>query len=71
MFQDGRRGAQVEYLLHQPLGEMTEGPERVDDPDVLVEYLSGFHGCKGSESFRESCQLMQKRYAHSEVTGNE
>jgi hypothetical protein len=24
------------------------GPERVDDPDVLVKYLSWFHGCKDS-----------------------
>jgi len=37
-------------LLVQLLeGQFTVGPERVDDPDVLVEYLSWFHVCKSSK----------------------
>ena len=27
------------------------GPERVDDPDVLVEYLSRFHACKSTKNY--------------------
>ena len=37
-------------LLVQLLeGQFTVGPERVDDPDVLVEYQSWFHVCKSSK----------------------
>ena len=27
-------------------GQFAIGPERIDDPDVLVKYLSWFHDCK-------------------------
>ena len=30
-------------------GQPLMGSERVDDPDVLVEYLSRFHACKSSK----------------------
>ena len=35
-------------------GQFAIGPERIDDPDVLVKYLSWFHACKSSESFQET-----------------
>ena len=35
-------------------GQFAIGLERVDDPDVLVKYLSWFHDCKGTAFFRET-----------------
>ena len=29
-------------------GQFAIGPERIDDPDVLAEYLSWFHDCKST-----------------------
>ena len=35
-------------LLQFLEGQFMIGPERIDDPDVLVKYLSWFHACKDS-----------------------
>ena len=43
-------------------GQFAIGPERIDDPDVLVKYLSWFHACKSSESFQETGIV--KEYLH-------
>ena len=35
-------------------GQFAIGPKRIDDPDVLVKYLSWFHDCKSNNSFQET-----------------
>jgi len=43
-------------------GQFAIGPERIDDPDVLVKYLSWFHDCKNTDSFQKTGII--KEYLH-------
>ncbi len=53
-------------LLVQLLeGQFAIGPERVDDPDVLVEYLSRFHVCKDTNKrakYQINLSIFEREY---------
>ena len=47
------------FLVQFIEGQLIIGPERIDNPDVLVKYLSWFHDCKDNDSFQETSMAIE------------
>ena len=60
------------YTIIHPLlvqflqGQFATGPKRINNPDVLVKYLSLFHACKDTKKSRAEQKIFNLFYAERE-----